>query len=151
MLLTLLLLTWLQCFVLSSIHQYINPGHGQMGVIMLPQILVIYTQSLRYYFNISYFVNIIVMECPFRWVVKAKRKAPLFKAAKKWGKANKQDVLDTLLETPVFQQQLNGCRHNIYQVRFRSYTALPPHISNTIHRHGKSCKVIESGVCFCVK
>lgn len=130
MLLTLLLLTWLQCFVLSPIHQYINRGHGQMGVTLLPQILVIYSQSLGYYFNTSYFVNIIMMECPSRW----KAKHLCSKAAEKWGKANEQDVLDAVSGTPGLQQDLDGCRYKVPQVWISQGSP------NKMHSHGRSQK-----------
>lgn len=113
MLLALLLLTWLQCFVLSPIHQYISRGHGQMGVTLLPQILVIYSQSLGYYFNTSYFVNIMVMECPSRWKAKHLCSKQQRNEAKK---ANEEDVLDAVSGTPVLQQELNGCRYKVSQV-----------------------------------
>lgn len=48
--------------------------------------------------------------------LQVKSKAPLFKAAEKWGKANEQDVLDAVSGTPVLQQELNGCRYKVSQV-----------------------------------
>lgn len=55
---------------------------------------------------------------PLQVSCKGEKKNSLLKVAKKWGKANKQDVLDTVSETPAFQQQLNECRQNVYQGRF---------------------------------
>lgn len=73
--------------------------------------------------------------------LQVKSKAPLFKAAEKWGKANEQDVLDAVSGTPVLQQELNGCRYKVSQ----GSPTTPHHM----HSHGRSCTGTDTGPCFC--